>query len=186
MNENTTQRTSVWNDAAKSGLVLGGVSVAYMLCTVLLGKLQDAGGALAAVGNVTGILLWIAKLVICIRLMKFFMQKFASANQGVTNGDNFRFGSATALLSALIFSAFTLAWSLFIQPDMYAEGLEAAKEMYSGMMSAEQLSSFDEMVPKLPTWVFFFNLTWCWLFGTVLAAIFSHNIPPRNPFADVQ
>ena len=118
--------------------------------------------------------------------MKVFMLKFAAANEGVTNRDTFRFGASTALLSALIFSAFSLAWSLFVQPDMYADSLAMAKEAYSEMLSSEQLASMDELVPKLPTWAFFFNLTWCWLFGTVLSAIFSRNIPPRNPFADVQ
>lgn len=184
MNENTIERKSLWNEAAKSGLVLGGVSVAYMLLTSLLGKLQEAGGVLSALGNVTGIALWVAKLIVCIYLMKFFMRRFASGNEGVTNGDTFRFGTATALLSALIFSAFSLAWALFFQPDMYADSLELAKETYSSMLSADQLSAMDELVPKLPTWSFFINLFWCWLFGTVLSAIFSRNIPPRNPFAD--
>ncbi len=182
MNENTIERKSLWNEAAKSGLVLGGVSVAYMLLTSLLGKLQEAGGVLSALGNVTGIALWVAKLIVCIYLMKFFMRRFASGNEGVTNGDTFRFGTATALLSALIFSAFSLAWALFIQPDMYADSMELAKDAYSGMLSSEQLASLDELVPRMPTFTFFVNLIWCWLFGTVLSAIFSANIPPRNPF----
>ena len=184
MNENTIERKSLWNEAARSGLVLGGVSVVYMVITSLLTKLQTAGGALSALGNVAGIALWVGKLIICIWLMKFFMQKFAAGNEGVTNGDTFRFGTATALLSALIFSAFSLAWALFIQPDMYAESFEIAKDTYSGMLSSDQLAAMDELLPKLPTWTFFINLIWCWLFGTVLSAIFSRNIPPRNPFAD--
>ena len=44
----------------------------------------------------------------------------------------------------------------------------------------------DGMMAKLPNVMFFVNLFWCWLFGTVLAAIFSRNIPPRNPFIDEQ
>ena len=184
MNENRIESKSLWNEAARSGLVLGGVSVAYMLLTFPLGKLQEAGGGLSALGNVLGIALWVAKLIICIRLMKFFMQKFAEGNEGITNNGTFHFGTATALLSALIFSAFSLAWVLFIQPDMYAESFEVAKDAYSSMLSSEQLDSLDELVPKMPTFTFFINLVWCWLFGTVLSAIFSRNIPPRNPFAD--
>ena len=58
-------------------------------------------------------------------------------------------------------------------------------EMYEGMLTADQLDSMQELMPKLPTISFFANLIWCWLFGTVLAAIFSRNIPSRNPFGDI-
>jgi hypothetical protein len=33
---------------------------------------------------------------------------------------------------------------------------------------------------------FFTNLIYCFLFGVVLSAILSRNIPSRNPFADYQ
>ena len=42
------------------------------------------------------------------------------------------------------------------------------------------------MIPRLPTFSFFVNLFYCWLFGTVLSAILSRNIPSRNPFTDEQ
>lgn len=171
-------------DAGRSGLILGLVSIVYMVITALMGKI-NASGAGAAVINVTEVILWAAKLYICIRLMKYFMKKYADGKADVTNRMTFRFGSLTALLSALLFSGFSLAWALFIQPDMYAEGFNAAMEMYEGMLTADQLDSMQELMPKLPTISFFANLVWCWLFGTVLAAIFSRNIPSRNPFGDI-
>ena len=174
----------VWNSASRSGLVLGGVSIAYMLCTVLLGKL-DGGPAVGVIVNVSSLLLWLFKFILCIRLMKFFMQKFATANPDATNGDTFRFGSATAMLSALIYSAFYLAWVSFIDPEMFTSSLDLVRETYSGTLTSDQMDAIDEMVPKLPTITFFANLAWCWFFGTVLSAIFSANIPPRNPFRDV-
>ena len=45
------------------------------------------------------------------------------------------------------------------------------------------MDMMEEMIPKLPTMTFFLNFFWCWLFGTVLSAIFSRNIPSSNPFA---
>ena len=185
MNDNTIERKSIWNDASRSGLVLGGVSAAYLVCNILLNKLQG-GPAVSVLVNVGSLLLWGFKFVLCIRLMKFFMQRFASRHEGVTNGDSFRFGVVTALLSAIVYSAFSLAWATFIQPDMYTAAFDMAREQYTDMLTAAQLDSMDELLPKLPTITFFVNLVWCWLFGTVLAAIFSRNIPPRNPFADTE
>ncbi|MBQ9463371.1 MAG: DUF4199 domain-containing protein [Bacteroidales bacterium] len=183
MKENTAERTSVWNEAARSGLVLGLVSIAYMVCNAMMGKIQ-ASGVGAALLNVSGILLWVFKFYLCIRLMKLFMQKFAAGNESVTNRDTFSFGTATALLSALIYSGFTLAWMLFIQPDMMTESLDAAVQMYENVFTQDQLDAMREMAPKMPTIAFFVNLVWCWLFGTVLAAVFSRNIPSRNPFEE--
>ncbi|MBQ3941282.1 MAG: hypothetical protein II676_00365, partial [Bacteroidales bacterium] len=82
------ERKIVWSDAARSGLVLGGVSIAYMVCSMLLTKIQ--GGTFASVlVNVSSLLLWVFKLVLCIRLMKIFMQKFAASHEGVSNSDTF-------------------------------------------------------------------------------------------------
>lgn len=180
MNDNVNANKGLWNEAARSGLVLGLISIVYMVLNALMAKIQ-ASGALAAVINVADILLWAAKLVLCIRLMKVFMQKFA-ADDSVTNSDSFRFGTATALLSALLYAGFSLAWMLFIQPDMFEDSMAAAMQLYEGMLTEDQLVSLQELIPRLPTIMFFVNLVWCWLFGTILAGIFSRNIPPRNPF----
>ena len=50
------------------------------------------------------------------------------------------------------------------------------------MFPAESLEAMEEM--NLGTISFFTNLIYCFLFGTVLSAILSRNIPSRNPFAD--
>ena len=175
------ERKIVWNDALRSGLVLGGISIAYMVVNLLLAKLQG-GAAVGVLVNVGGVLLWVFKFYICIRLFKLFMLRFAAAHEGVTNGDTFRFGVATAFLSALLYAAFYMAWVSFIQPDMFNDAMELARETYSNMLTADQLDSLDELAPKMPGMTFFANLIYCTLFGTVLSAIFSRNIPPRNPF----
>ena len=185
MKENTPGRKNLWNEAARSGLVLGLISIVYMVCTALMAKIE-ASGAGAALINVAGVILWIAKLYICIKLMRVFMLKFADGNDGITNSDSFRFGTATALLSALLYSGFSLAWMMFIQPDALSESMDAAMQMYENILPQDQIDSIMEMAPRLPTITFFINLVWCWLFGTILAAIFSRNIPSRNPFADTR
>lgn len=176
------ERKVIWNDALRTGLILGGISIVYTVINILLGKLKG-GAAVGVLVNVSGILLWIFKFILCIRLFKVFMQKFACAHEGVTNGDTFRYGMAMAVLSAVLYSAFYLAWVTLIQPDMFKDSIDLAREAYSGIFTADQLESFDELAPKLPGMTFFANLIYCTLFGTVLSAIFSRNIPPRNPFS---
>ena len=144
------EKNIFFNSAAKAGLALGGVSVAGMLIPWLLGKIGgDSRVALMAISAVNT-LLWAFKLFICIYLMRFFMRRFSARVPEADNSRVFRFGALTALLSALVFSAFYMAYLMFIDPESYA---------------------------------FFSNLIYCTIYGTVLSAILSRNIPPRNPFA---
>ena len=172
-------KINIWERAGKAGLVLGGVSIAYMLITMLTGKLIQNGSATFLLG-LLNILLWIAKFVGCILLMRFFIMRFAMKDPTVDNSRAFRFGTLTALLSALLYSAFYLAYVSFIQPDIFEEALSALTD--NPMIDSNTMSAVEEMIPRMPTMSFFFNLIWCWLFGTILAAIFSRNISSKNPF----
>ncbi len=177
------ERKIVWTEALRPGLVLGGISIAYTVINMLLAKLQG-GTAVSVLVNVSGVILWLAKFWLCISLFKAFMQKFAGAHQEAGNSDTFRFGLAAAILSALLYSAFYLALVTLIAPEMLTQSVDIAREAYSEVLPADQLDALDELVPKLPAMTFFANLIYCTLFGTVLSAIFSRNIPSRNPFTE--
>lgn len=172
------QKNSMLEQAGKAGLVLGGVSIAYMILTMLTGKATENGPAFLL--GLVNILLWVAKFVGCIYLMRLFIQRFAANDPEADNNRAFRFGTLTALLSALIYSAFYLAYVSFIAPDTFEEALSALTD--NPMLDSNTLAAVEEMIPRMPTISFFVNLFWCWLFGTVLAAIFSRNISSKNPF----
>lgn len=184
MKNNTFQSNSIWNDAARSGIVLGLVSVAYMVCSNLLAKINASGVGAAAL-NVGSLILWGFKFYLCIHLMKVFMQRYADTHEDVTNGDTFRFGALTALLSALIYSGLALAWSLFVQPEALGDAMQTVLAASSDALNETQISAVEELIPKLPSITFFLNFSWCWLFGTVLSAILSANIPSKNPFKNM-
>ena len=179
--EKTFSRKDLWDGAGKAGLVLGLVSIAYMMVNWLFGKAGESTGR-AILFSLLILPLWIAKFVGCIELMKLFMRKFAAAHPGADNRDTFRFGMVVALLSALVFSAFQLAFTTWIAPDAFAEAQEAVIASYGSMMPAESIEMMENMNFGVVT--FFTNLIYCFLFGTVLSAILSRNIPSRNPFAD--
>ena len=179
--ERPYSRKDLWDAAGKAGLVLGLVSTAYVFISYLLTKL--AGGAgMAFISSILAFALWAAKFAGCILLMKFFMKRFAAAHPGIDNSGSFRFGMATALLSALIFAAFDMAYITWIAPDSMSQAVEMVQESYGAMLPAESLEALDEI--NFGSVSFFTNLIYCFLFGTVLSAILSRNIPSSNPFAN--
>ena len=182
--EESYSRKDFWNGAGKAGLVLGLVPVVYMLVEQLL--LQDAADTL---GNLPATLvtfaLWLAKFAGCIFLMRWFLQRFAAAHPGVSRRDVYRYGTAIALTSALVYSAFVLAWSKFIDPEMFSRAFEEAASRYSSMMDSNTTEMMESLADKMPVIAFFSNLIYCFLYGTVLSAILAGNVAPdKDPFAD--
>ena len=66
-----------------------------------------------------------------------------------------------------------------------AYGIPSRRVMERSDLSAaidEMLSTAEQIVAKMPTTMFFTNIIYCWLYGTVLSAILSRKICPDNPF----
>lgn len=177
-----TDKKSMWNDAGKAGLVLGGISVAYMVLTALTGKVSADNAGMSFIMAGLNLLLWIGKFCACIFLFKHFLKKRSVSDPEADNRSIFRFGAVVALLSSLVYSACYLAYFKFFAPDMISQVADTLRD--NPMMDSNSLEAFDRMLPKMPVYMFFFNFFYCWGFGTVLSAIFSRNIPPVNPFAD--
>lgn len=181
------KRINLWNEAASPGLVLGLVSIAYLALSMLTGKLAGTGGMAFLIGLLS-FLLWAGKLFLCIWLFRFFLLRFAERNASADNRAVFRFGMVVALYSALLYSGFYLVYLLYINPDAIAQSFELAMQQYSSMMDAASIEAMENMMADMPAISFFSQLIWCWLFGTVLSAIFSKKIPSdaSNPFDNGQ
>ncbi len=177
-----SEKNSFWNSAAIAGLVLGGISILYMVSGLLLGKIQNPEFGVNMIVSVASFILWAAKFAGCIYLMKFFMQRFFVQNPESDNRQVRRFGRMVALLSAVVFAAFNLAYYLYIDTTSFTESIKLLAE--TGLYNKAQLSLLEEMAPMMPTYAFFGQLIYCWLFGVVVSSIFARNIPPRNPFAN--
>lgn len=178
--EKSETRNLTWDIASKAGLALGGVSIAYLLVNMFMPTTQSIG--VGALISLLGIALWAAKFFGCIWLMKFFMKKLVAADPETTNSDTFRLGMIIAVLSALIYAAFYLLYTSVISPDIYSESLALIQEQYAGMMPAESLEAIENI--NFPVMGFFTQLFYCSVFGIVLSAILSRNIPENDPFAD--
>jgi len=172
-----SETRSVFNDAAISGLALGAVSISYELLNHL-GKSIESG----VIAGSLAVLLWIAKFVGCILLLRFFMKRYSLTDSQIDNSQTFRFGVVTALYSALLYAAFYFIYVVYIVPDIFEQSFAMIRDSYSQSLPAESMEQIENMMGNLPTISFFAMLIYCFLFGTILSAILSRNIPSRNPF----
>jgi hypothetical protein len=67
---------------------------------------------------------------------------------------------------------------------MYSEMKALMMQEMSSLMDSNTAEMMEKTFDNLPQYMFFANLIYCFLYGTVLSAILSRNIPSRNPFAD--
>ena len=179
MKQNVIQK-NMWNTAGKAGLILGLVSAAFLFITQIIGQTEIRG----FLNSILSFVLWTAKFVGCIWVMKFFMKKFVSENGSVTNSDTFRLGMMMALLSALVYSAFTFANVAFISPDLFDEQMNMIMQQMGSMMDSNTQSIMETYMENLPEITFFTNLIYCFIYGMILSFILSRNIPSKDPFAE--
>lgn len=179
-NSENNGKSAFWNLAGIGGLALGGLSSAYLLISYLLTLLPSGNVAVNLISSLGGVALWIAKIVACLALLKYFLKRYASTDTGIGNGDVFRFGSVVAILSALIYAGFYMAYVTYFAPDTFSAVLELMAD--NPMVTEDALSQMEELIPRLPVMSFFMNFIYCAIFGTVASAIYSRNIPSSNPF----
>ncbi|MBR5836705.1 MAG: DUF4199 domain-containing protein [Bacteroidales bacterium] len=179
MEQNVIQK-NMWNTAGKAGLFLGLAAAAFLFISQGL----EQAGIPAILKSILNFILWSAKFVGCIWIMKFFMKKSASENESVTNSDTFKLGMTMAFLSALVYSAFAFANVAFISPDLFEGQMEAIMQQMAPMMDSNTMSIMEKYQDNLAQITFFSNLIYCFLYGMILSFILSRNIPSKDPFAD--
>ena len=89
------EKNTFWEGAGKAGLILGGVSIAYVAVTGLTGLLEDKVGG-SFLFSLFGFILWVAKFGGCIYLMRFFMRSYAFNRTDGTGASPFLFGTIVA------------------------------------------------------------------------------------------
>ncbi|MCM1503159.1 MAG: DUF4199 domain-containing protein [Bacteroidales bacterium] len=171
-------RTALLNNAGIAGIAFGAISSAYLFLNQFMSGMDSP-----ILVTILTFILWAAKFVGCIFLMKFFMERFVDKHGIKDNSVTMRFGIATAFCSALIYAAVTLANVLIISPDLIHEQMDMAIQAYGSMLDSNAISMLEKIEEIMPQMTFFSNLTYCALYGTILSAILSRNIPSRDPFA---
>lgn len=173
----------LWREAGIAGIVLGGVSIAYSLITMIIP---------AGVGGVMGNLMlsilrfaiWAAKFIGCIMLVKYFMKKLVAKYYEVDNTSTFNYGMAMSFLSALIVAAFTLAVASNTDTATVTDSVMQMMNSIQGGVDSNTQAAMEGIIDNLPTISFFSNLIYCFLFGTLISYIWSRRIPSRDPFKE--
>ena len=173
-------RANMWNIAARYGLVLGAIASIYTLSTTMMADLEIS----ATLVKLITCILWTAKLVGCIWLMRYAMVSYVKSSDKISNADTFKLGVTTAVLSALVFAAFTFANISYISADLFDLQMEQAMTQIAPMMDSNSRAIVDTVLQNMPQISFFSNLIYCSMYGIVLAAILSRNIPSKDPFSE--
>ncbi len=176
-----TKPVNVWNEAGKTGARLGLLCIVCMAASFLISKIHG-GTYMMLLISVLNFIIWAAKFTGCIAIMRRDMARFAMAQHEEERSRAYRFGVASAFLSALIVSAATLANILFISPEMFQATVDAVMNQYSAAMDANGRQALESVSGNLPTISFFGTMGYCFVYGWILSAILSRSIRPADPF----
>lgn len=169
-----------WNSAAIAGLIMAAVTIVAELIGSLCTKLPDFAA------NLLSFFVWAGKLVLCAFTFKALLKRFHDSYEGVDYFALRRYGLKLALFSSLLVAAYSLANLLLIHPDSINDTIQTMRESYSSMLDSNSEAALEKMLPKLPAYIGFVTVGYCFLWGWIYTGIFSKSIAPYDPFADIQ
>lgn len=177
--ETTISASEIWNKASVSGLLLGAVTVLFMLVQEFLIPELSQGGSFGGnlLGSISGILLKIAKIAVCLLLLRNFLKRFAAGFPTVTNARVAGYGIKIALFSSLIVTAYFVADILFVNPEQYTEAFNTLTQQYSSTMDANTLSALDGMMARMPLVGGITTFLYCFVWGWIASLVMSRDIP---------
>ena len=168
-------KAEFWNSASIAGFGIGAVPIIHGLITKSLIGIDNS-----IVITLVSMILWVVKFAAGIYLTKFFMDRYRIRSGNGSYQVLSRFGMAAGVCAALIFSGFNLADMLVISPDYYEEAFNQAIASSSKLLDYNTLSAMEKTLPQIPAITFFSNLTYCSLYGVILATILARYIAARH------
>ena len=164
----TLDNTSLWNEAAKTGAYLGGISVGCLA----LKELAAASGSSFWI-QAAAIILWAVQFFGCILVLKNGMVAFRDRYEEVKMADTFRMGRRSALLSGLLVAS---AQALFIMKAPEADITALTDQLEEALPGGVGREEVDRVMGYLPVIMFISQWIYCYLYGTVLSSLLSRFI----------
>ena len=166
---------AIWNEAAKGGLLLGGVSVGCLT----LKELAAVSGSNFLV-TAAAVILWVVEFFGCILLMREQLLKLKARYENVQMADTAKLGRRIALFSGLLLAS---AQALFIMQMPSEEMNEMVSQLSESLsLTAADMENVNGVLDRLPLFTFVFQWAYCYLYGAVLASILSRYIFMKELF----
>ena len=163
--------TTLWNEAARTGLLFGGFSSVCLL-------LKEGAGLTGSTFLVqaAAIILWAVEFFGCILLMKKCLLDLRDKYEGVTMNDTYRYGRRIALLSGLILAAVDAAVITLFPEETINEVVNELTASASAQLGSGYENEIGKFVDQLPLYTFIFQWIYCFLYGSLLSGILSRYI----------
>ncbi len=161
--------STLWNEAAKTGALLGLVSVGCLL----LREVAAVSGVDFLV-TASAVILWVVEFFGCILLMKKAQLDLRDKYEDIKVADTFRLGRRAALLSGLVLASAQALVVMYMPRETMDQLVSAVSE--SMKMTTSQQEEVSGMMDRLPVFTFIFQWLYCFLYGTVLSSIMSRYI----------
>ena len=161
--------STLWNEAAKTGALLGLVSVGCLL----LREVAAVSGVDFLV-TASAVILWVVEFFGCILLMKKAQLDLRDKYEDIKVADTFRLGRRAALLSGLVLASAQALVVMYMPRETMDQLVSAVSESMN--MTTSQQEEMSGMMDRLPVLTFLFQWLYCFLYGTVLSSIMSRYI----------
>ena len=172
MEQNVIQKDIV-TPVGKYGLVLGIISSVYLFVTQWM-VMSDLPAALTMLLNT---FLWVLKSGGCLLIMFSFLKRFSAEHPQAKRNVVFQAGMLLAILSALVYSAFSFAYTAYFYPEYIVEQMETVMQQLTPVMDSNTTAAMEKSMHNFPQMTFFSNLIYCFGYGTILSYIISRYIP---------
>lgn len=168
----------LFHEAGIAGVVLTSVTLAYMLFSTLTTSIAPNLVILID-------LLRILKIVACLWVLRYYMDKFHRTYPEATRGEVRRMGTFTGFLSALILAAVNMAiieWN----PQEIKEAMDLVYQQAGAQnaLTKDVKSYLEWMEGNMSQIIFWVSLATNTLIGWIFSVIFAPRIVSSNPFID--
>lgn len=163
-------QTNFWNDAAKYGAIIGGVSA---LCSLL----GDATGI-----GIFGLVGFALYIVLLIRFTRRRTMEYSTPEREYDFGRRWGFVVATCLFIGIINGAYSVLASRILFTAQYAQVYdEVSRSLVSTGIYTDELKAMADRMMRSPLWLVFSGVFGQLIFGSIFGLIIAAGVqPPRR------
>lgn len=173
---------TIWQEAMKYGVLLGGATILAELSVSFLSNLVAGRPGISAV---IPFMLNLCKLALCVYLMVVIAKKMMAGYEGFRRREAVSFLVRLSLFSSLIVAAWQLVMLKLISPDQLNDAIETAMSQMKGITARQSEEIITSIINSLPYWIFIVKFLICFIIGLIAAYAIPRSVQglsDDNPF----